>query len=125
MDDKLIQSAWSARDHAQPGEDGTMVGCAIKAYSGRIFKGWNIRGLWGTSIHAEVCAISQLVGSGENGIAVAVAADVEMFTPCGACLDWLMQFCVTDAPITVCNLESPEGHTTVLLSELYPLYPRR
>ncbi len=121
----LMEAAWEARECAQVRPTGTKVGCAILGSGGKIYAGWNIEGLWATSIHAEVCAITQLAGSGEKGIEIAIVADTKNFTPCGACLDWLIQFCEPDALVTMGNMENREGHTTLVLQDLYPMYPQR
>lgn len=122
MDNKLVEAAWLARDKAHPWKSGTKVGCAIEGASGGIFRGWNIEGLWMTSIHAEVCAITQLVGTGQKGIKIAIASECSMFTPCGACLDWLMQFCEPTATIIIANRGTERR---LQLGSLYPCYPKQ
>ncbi len=87
----LLAIAWDARENAYPWKSGTKVGCAIETTSGRILQGWNVEGLWATSIHAEVNAIARL-GDKDLIKKIAVVAKTEFFTPCGACLDWIVQF---------------------------------
>lgn len=119
----LIEIAWKAREKAYPWKSGTKVGCAIQSDAGTIFLGWNIEGLWMTSIHAEVCAISQLAGTKERGIEIAIVAETNSFTPCGACLDWLAQFCSEDARVFI------QGKDRVIreyrLNKLFPIMPRQ
>ena len=122
MNRNLIESAWIARANARPWKSGTMVGCAIKGNDGGIFVGWNIEGLWQTSIHAEVCAIAQLAGTAQKGRTIVIASECENFTPCGACLDWLIQFCEPEAILIIVNRKSTRE---MKLSELYPDYPRQ
>ena len=54
----LLAAAWVAREAAYPHKSGTKVGCAIRTTTGAVYYGWNVEGLWMTSIHAEVSAIS-------------------------------------------------------------------
>ncbi len=125
MDKELMDAAWAARERSYQYRPGTKVGCAIKGSCGDIFRGWNIQGQWMTSIHAELCAISQLVGSQQSGVAIAIASDARHFTPCGACLDWLMQFCEASATIVIGTTEDRYGDGELILKDLYPLYPSR
>ncbi len=116
---ELLQKAWEAREKAYPWKSGTKVGCAIETESGDVIVGWNIEGLWQTSIHAEVCAITQL--QGRKGIKVAIVANTEFFTPCGACIDWLMQFC---KKVTVVVIQNKRREINkFFLTELAPHYP--
>ncbi len=119
----LLNKAWEARGLAYPWKSGTKVGCAIETEAGSIAVGWNIEGLWMTSIHAEVCALKELVAWNTKGIRVAIVSETSHFTPCGACLDWLFQFCIKDAEIIIQNKE--REIIVYKLSELCPHYPRQ
>lgn len=121
--DELLKKAWEAREFAYPWKSGTKVGCAILCEGGEIVTGFNIEGLWMTSIHAEVCAISKLVEKGQKGVAVAIVAKTEFFTPCGGCLDWLFQFCDFDSDIIIQNKHMEIRRFK--LNELCPYYPRQ
>lgn len=123
LEKKAVRAAWKARKFAYPWKSGTKVGCAIVAESGKIITGWNIEGLWMTSIHAEVCAILQLVKLNKKGKLIAIVSKTKFFTPCGACLDWLFQFCSKDTPIVIENGEHNRFRFT--LEELCPQYPQR
>lgn len=119
----LILEARRARDKAIPWKSGVYVGCAIKTSSGYIVHGWNIEGLWQTSIHAEVCAITQLAPLGERGMEIAISCpNSTFFTPCGACIDWLWQFCDHEAVI---EIETKNEIFRFTLKELMPHYPRQ
>ena len=119
----LIQSARVARDYAYPWKSGTRVGCAIRTDKNYMRLGWNIEGLWMTSIHAEVCAIKDIAAHNEKGYAIAIVSDTEFFTPCGACIDWLMQFCLPNADVAIVNKR--EEINRFKLNELMPHYPRQ
>lgn len=121
-DEQLLKCAWEAREQANPWKSGTKVGCAILTDKGTIRSGWNIEGLWMTSIHAEVCAITHLARN-ERGLRIALVAEVEFFSPCGACLDWLIQYCSSNASVIVQNKR--REIQIITLGELLPYYPRQ
>lgn len=119
----LLSWAWQAREMAYAWKSGTKVGCAIEDEKGNILQGWNIEGLWMTSIHAEVCTITKLTPDGGKGKTVAIVAETEHFTPCGACLDWLVQFCVVECKIIIQN--KYKRVSMYSLAELCPHYPKQ
>jgi cytidine deaminase len=100
-DFELLTEAWLARDKAYAWKSGTKVGCAIETKTGNVIQGWNVEGQWMTSVHAEVCAVIQLAGTNNRGVKVALVAETEFFVPCGACRDWLYQFCDFEAEVLV------------------------
>jgi cytidine deaminase len=122
---ELAAAAWAVRERAHiigP----TKVGCTILTETGHIYAGCNIEHRYRChDVHAEITAIAGMVAA-EGGAkikAVFVAAAREKFTPCGGCIDWIMQF--AGEPCMVYSQSSPEGeikgYTTV---ELMPHYPR-
>ena len=121
--DELLKIAWNAMELAYPWKSGTRVGCAIRGENGEIVTGFNIEGLWMTSVHAEVTAIMELIRKQTRGIEIALVAKTEFFTPCGACFDWLIQFCKPESPI---HIQNKRGEiNTFVLQELYPSYPKQ
>lgn len=121
--DKLLKEAWRARGFAHPHKSGTKVGCAVLTDKGNVVSGWNIEGLWMTSIHAEVCAICNLVKLKEKAVLIAIVAKTELFTPCGACMDWLFQFATDNAKIIVQNKRKEIKEFSI--KELMPYYPNQ
>lgn len=130
-DEELLKQAWEWREFAYAWNSGTKVGCAIFTKTSHIVGGFNIEGFWMTSIHAEVSAIIQLLSyplvtyspNIDKGVKVAIVSNTKHFTPCGACCDWLFQFCVPDAVVLIQN---NEGKTTKYhLKDLMPHYPRQ
>jgi len=119
--EQLLKMAWLAREDAYAWKSGTKVGCAIECEGGFV-TGWNVEGLWMTSIHAEVLATAQLAGLGVKGKRIAIVSDTSFFTPCGACLDWLVQFCDWDAEVIIQNRQTTSQY---ILGEMIPNYPRR
>jgi cytidine deaminase len=129
MYSELLSAAWEAREHSNPIKSGTRVGCAIMSPSRQIYTGWNIEGLWQTSIHAEVSAICKIKASDLSISLIAIVAAVERFTPCGACLDWIYQYATLDCIIITQNriqtMVGPLVCERYSIKELMPFYPIR
>lgn len=119
--DDLLAIAWLDREKAFAWKSGTKVGCAISTRSGQVVTGFNVEGLWQTSIHAEVVAVTKLVEQGQKGFKIAIVAETTHFTPCGACLDWLIQFCDKNSPVIIQNKDRET--TEYKLIDLIPHYP--
>jgi cytidine deaminase len=119
----LSPIAWAARANAHViGK--TMVGCALITPSGQVFSGCNVEHRFRShDVHAEVNAISSMATAGERMISfLLVVAERARFTPCGACMDWIMQF--ADEPCVVAFQAEPLGQFTVYRAEeLMPYYP--
>jgi cytidine deaminase len=123
----LSFTAWRVRDNAIAAR--TKVGAAVLARrpngSQAIFGGCNIEDLWkASSIHAERTAIACMVaGGGKKAEKLLVAAERERFTPCGNCMDFLMQFGGPDMQIAFQPKPSYEVQVFTA-AELMPHYPR-
>src|SRR4051794_19531422 len=91
----MAQLAWTVRENAHLLAGGkTKVGCVVLSSDGRLFQGVNIQHQFRShDIHAEVAAIASMVSAGaKKAVAMVIVAERELFTPCGACLDWIMEF---------------------------------
>jgi cytidine deaminase len=90
---KLATRAWDVRDNSFL-MGTTAVGAALIASNGEIFSGCNVEQRYRVlDVHAEVNAITNMVASGQKSFyAILVAAERKRFTPCGSCLDWIIQF---------------------------------
>lgn len=120
----LAAQAWRAREHAVI-RGATKVGCAVRAEDGRVFTGCNIEHRFRShDIHAEVNALGALIAGGaRNAMAIVIAAEREQFTPCGACMDWIMELGVDDC--VVAFQPRPGGQLKLYRAkELMPHYPR-
>ena len=89
----MSDAAWNVREHAYI-YGPTKVGAAVMTTDGSIFVGCNVEHRFRShDIHAEVNAISSMVAGGHTDlVAVVIVAERERFTPCGACMDWIIQF---------------------------------
>lgn len=124
IEKQLSEQAWRARNNAVARK--TKVGCALTA-GGKIFSGCNIEHDWCNSLHAEVVAMSKAVSNGFTDIEfVLIASDREAFTPCGACIDWLMQFCKEPSKVIVGYQNNPANEVVwFYLTSLMPHYPKK
>ncbi len=120
----LFKAAWKVRENAHV-IGPTRVGCAVLSSSGNIFSGCNVEHRFRShDVHAEVNAITTMIAAGEESIvAIAIAAERERFTPCGACMDWILQFALEDC--VVLAQPKPNGDVQCFTTtELMPFYPR-
>lgn len=121
---RLAQAAWDVRESAYV-LGTTKVGCAVLSADGPIFAGCNVEHQFRShDVHAEVNAIASMVSAGQHKlVAVVVVADRDYFTPCGACMDWIMQF---GNEKTLIAFQREKGGETLIFTakEIMPHYPR-
>jgi cytidine deaminase len=125
LSERLLTEAWEVRERAHV-IGPTKVGCAVLSKSGRIYTGCNVEHRYRShDVHAEVNAITSMVTAGDNRItALAIAAERDRFTPCGACMDWIFQFADPETCEVFCQA-APEGPVVrYRLHDLMPYYPR-
>lgn len=123
--EELLKAAWRAREFAYV-IGPTKVGCAVLSDNLRMFSGCNVEHRFRShDVHAEVNAITNMVSVGEvKLIALAIAAERERFTPCGACLDWIFQFAEPETCVVVCQ-SIPSGPVAQYrLLDLMPFHPK-
>jgi cytidine deaminase len=120
MNQRLLEAALAAREHAHAPFSGFRVGAALEDASGRIHTGCNIENAtYGLTLCAERVAVFKAVSEGIREFRrIAVAADTDSLTPpCGACRQILWEFC-GDIEVILTN---PRGaQESVRLSELFP-----
>lgn len=120
---KLAEVAWCARENAHIiGK--TKVGAAALSDAGRIFGGCNVEQVFRShDIHAEVNAIGNMVASGDRHlVAILVVAERNLFTPCGGCMDWIMQF--GQKEVVVGFQKERNGEVLIFTgADLMPHYP--
>jgi cytidine deaminase len=119
----LSEEAWKVRENARIiGK--TKVGAAAITKKNNIYVGCNIEHKFHShDIHAEVCAISNMLAQGDQKlVAILVVAERVFFTPCGACTDWIFEFADEECYIGIQN--KPEGEVKIYnIKELMPYYP--
>jgi cytidine deaminase len=98
----LIALAASARGRAYAPYSNYSVGAAVVADDERTFHGCNIENAsLGLTLCAERAAAASAVAAGVRRIVavVVVAGGSEPVMPCGACLQWLAEFCDPTAAV--------------------------
>ena len=117
----LMSEARKALAKAYAPYSGVRVGSVLLDCNGRIFQGANIENAsFGLSICAERVAIaSALMEDSRSWKAIAISSDLgASFTPCGACLQMLLEF--SDGDMNVIWGSCSESCQTALLRELLP-----
>ena len=121
---RLSEAAWRARENAYIlGK--TKVGCALMTATGEVFAGCNVEHRFRShDIHAEVNAIGSMAAAGARSIVyLLIVAERERFTPCGACMDWIMQFAAEECLVGF--QPSPGAEPTMYSThQLMPYYPQ-
>jgi cytidine deaminase len=119
----LSKHAWNARNNAYLFGK-TAVGAAILTSTGNIYAGCNIEHKFRShDIHAEVCAVANMISNGgKDIIAILIVAERDFFTPCGGCMDWIIQFGHAKCSIGIQKTPSSEIKT-YKASDLMPYYP--
>jgi len=120
---ELSQAAWVARDKAIIFGN-TKVGVALYTDDQKIFTGCNVEQIFRINdVHAEVNAISNMVTAGyKHFYVILIAAKRKKFTPCGSCMDWIMQFGGPNCTVAFQSNTSAEI-ITYRAKEIMPLYP--
>jgi len=119
----LSMHAWEARKNSIC-YGNTAVGAALITNEGLIFTGCNVEHRYRIQdVHAELNAITNMVNSGQTRFrAIFVAAERKRFTPCGSCLDWIIQFAGTKCLV---GYQTDMNSDIVIHTahELMPFYP--
>lgn len=119
--EQMLCVAWVTRDYAIAKK--TKVGAVARTETGVLYPGCNIEHDYCKSFHAEEVALMLAVSRGNKKIqAIAIVAEMERFTPCGGCLDWIAQF--MDWNGYVLFQSKPHGPVQEYrLEDLYPVAP--
>lgn len=120
----LSRAAWLVRDNAFI-YGNTKVGAALLSIKGNIYSGCNVEHKFRShDIHAEVNAISTMIGFGESNFThILIVAERDLFTPCGSCMDWIMQFGGENCMVGFQNSNSVDV-VVVQAKLLMPYYPK-
>lgn len=121
---RLSAPAWDARENAVV-HGKTRVGCAVLSENGKIFTGCNVEHRFRChDVHAEVNALTSMVAAGERRVhVILIVAERERFTPCGGCMDWIME--LGGPEVVVAFQKAPSCPFSIhTAKELMPLYPQ-
>jgi len=123
--DLLKANAVSAMAFARCRRSNLRVGCAVLDTKNTIYTGANVEVLWQRCYHAEETAIIGAMAHDAGEIrAVCIACDRRLFTPCGHCMDVIIEFCKKDGIVMHYNPRTKK-ESIFSLEDLMPHYPTR
>lgn len=92
--DSLISAAIEVRKSAYAPYSGYLVGAAIEGADGRVWTGVNVENIsYGLTVCAERAAVVKMVADGGREVVRVVVVTQDGGTPCGMCLQTLLEFC--------------------------------
>ena len=117
---ELIDAALAAREKAYAPYSKFLVGAALLTKSGEIIGGCNVENAsYGLCFCAERTAIVKAVSEGQRDFVAFAVATEGGGTPCGACRQFIAEFC--DGSTLVIVVDTTSGETTeYTLEELLP-----
>lgn len=121
-DDALVQLARDARRHAYAPYSAYPVGCTVRA-GNTVYSGANIENAsYGLTICAERAALVQAVLAGvrELDVVAVATASSPPASPCGMCLQSLIEFCSDPAAMRVILTNDEGERRDLTLAELLP-----
>lgn len=91
--EELVRLAFDARSRAYAPYSGYRVGAAVEGADGQVFSGCNVENIsYGATVCAERVALFALVATGCREIRRVAVATRDGGTPCGICLQTLLEF---------------------------------
>jgi cytidine deaminase len=121
MPTPLTQAAIEVRSVAYAPYSGYRVGAALEDSEGRVFTGVNVENVsYGASVCAERTAILKMVSEGGRQIRRMAIATKDGGTPCGICLQTILEFSENPAQVEILTVNERLEQCTYRLSELMP-----
>ena len=121
MKNRLYEAARVVMARAHAPYSKFLVGAAILAGDGNIYRGCNVENAsYPEGWCAETSAISSMISSGQTRIVeIAVIAEkMPGVTPCGGCRQRIAEFAIADTPVHLCDENGVIE--TIKLSDLLP-----
>ena len=119
--DPLVEAAVKVRERAYAPYSGYRVGAAVADAQGRVWLGCNVENVsFGLSVCAERAAISRMVSEGGTAVTEVVVATSDGATPCGMCVQTLLEFAPEPGAVRVRTVDEAGGQQTFQLDELMP-----
>ena len=110
-----------AQQRAYAPYSGYLVGAAILDTEGKIWTGCNVENIsYGLSICAERTAVCKMVSEGIRSVRAVAVATRDGGTPCGMCLQTLLEFTSDPTLVEVFTVSASGENKRYLLSELIP-----
>ena len=123
--DLLIAQSLIGRSMARPRRSKLFVGAAIYDTKNSYYVGGNFEMQWQHCEHAEKTAIlNGLCHDCGNIRAICIAAERKLFTPCGDCMDKIIEFAEPDCFIMHYNPATKKS-SYFGIKDIMPYYPTR
>ena len=117
---ELVAAAETARLNAYAPYSNYQVGASLLTKSGKIFTGCNVENAsYGLCFCAERTAIVKAVSEGQRTFAAIVVATDGGGSPCGACRQFIAEFCEDDTLVIIHDVSSGD-QTRHSVGELLP-----
>ncbi len=119
---KLRETASAARNNAFVPRSGHKIGASILSTDGKYFGGCNIESnISGLGSCSERVAIDNAICNGKYEFKALLILDDKLTVPCGACLQYLLEFYfITDQDITIISSDIEGNIKSYSLLELLP-----
>jgi cytidine deaminase len=117
----LVEAATSARARAYAPYSGYRVGAAVRDEQGRLWSGCNVENVsYGLALCAERAAVAAMVAGGGRSVAEAAIVTQDGGTPCGMCLQTMLEFADAPGALKVHCVDGRGSATSFTLEELLP-----
>jgi cytidine deaminase len=117
----IVEAATRARANAYAPYSVYRVGAAVLGADGRVYTGCNVENVsYGLSVCAERTAIVKMVSEGCRELKAAAVVTADGGTPCGMCLQTLLEFSPDPDSVKIWCVGENGKETDWILSELLP-----
>ena len=120
----LLEQAKKVSENSYSPYSDFPVGACVLYESGKIYTGCNVENVsYGLSLCAERNAIASAIAQGEKTKLKAIAVyspKQTMCMPCGACRQWLSEFCNNDDKAKIILEDNKKEPVALGLEEIFP-----
>lgn len=117
----LLQAAALVRDQAYAPYSGYHVGAALLDSNGRVWTGTNVENVsYGATMCAERVAFFKMASAGAREIDTLAVVTADGGTPCGMCLQVLLEFAPDPAKVKIIVANEAKQIREFSLAELIP-----
>ena len=117
----LIKAAFECRRRSYSPYSNYEVGAAVLAEDDSVWTGCNVENIsYGLSVCAERVAVTKMISEGPRRIKAIAIATLDGGTPCGMCVQTLLEFVIDPNLVEVVTQSEAGVRQTYRLSELMP-----